>query len=169
MTPEQIQSQSWEIVRSYLATATRAQWHLFAARANYDSNAAAFQWLIDNPETDRATVLLLYWNLGAAWYVQFACEQDALHPPTFALLRLIEQRYDAGYYQNADIWFDPRHSDGAGPGDYPDIPVITPIPDLMLHAVNGKDYVEVDCDPEGFDEGLPLAVVDALYALHEPD
>lgn len=40
------QQQEWDIVRRYLEQATPAQWHLFAARSNYDGNDQPLRWLI---------------------------------------------------------------------------------------------------------------------------
>jgi hypothetical protein len=160
------EAQAWEIVRTWLAAATPAQWHLFAARSNYDGNAQALQWLIDRPDLDRATALLIYWNLGAAWFVQYASAEASSNEDTYRLLRQIEERYDAGFYEHGDIWFDPRHSDGGHPDDYPEVPVRRPVPPAMLLPVNGNEYVEVNDDPEGFDDGLPMDVVEALFALY---
>jgi len=170
MTAEEIESKSWEIVRSYLETASPAQWHIFAAKSNYDGNGQALRWLIDNPKTDRGTVLMIYWNLGAGWYVQFSSENecDAEHQrSTYRLLRLIEQRYFSNYHTHANIWFDPHHSEGARPDEYSEISVKRPIPEIMLQPVNGSEYVEIESNPDGYDDGLPIAVVEALYALHD--
>jgi hypothetical protein len=170
MTSKEIEAQSWKLVRSYLETASPAQWHIFAARSNYDDNEQALRWLIDNSKTDLSTVLMIYWNLGAAWYVQFSSEEECAaeyQKRKYRLLRLIEQRYNSSYYANSEIWFDPNHSDGARPDEYPDIPVKRPIPEIMLQPVNGSEYVDVKSDPDGYDEGLPIPIVEALYALYD--
>lgn len=117
MNEEQLEQQEWDIVRNYLVRASKTQRHIFAARANYDGNDAAFRWLIDSRETDQATALLLYWNLGAAWYVQFDSKEASSNPDTYQLLRLIEQRYAAGFYKTASIYFDPHQGSGARPDD----------------------------------------------------
>ena len=113
----------------------------------------------------RCTALLIYWYLGAAWHVQFTSAEQALSPETFDLLRLIEERYAAGFYEAGNIWFDPHTSEGGRPDDYPKAPVVRPVPAIMLEPVNGSELVELD--PEGFDEGVPLSVAVALYALFE--
>ncbi len=164
---EQIEQQAWEMVREYLQGATKAQRHIFAARANYDDNAEAFRWLIDSPETDQATALLLYWNLGAAWYVQFDSAEAAGDPDTYQVLRLIEQRYASGFYETASIYFDPYQGSGARPNEYPDIPVKVAIPAIMLRPSSGSEHVNVEGDPEGYDEGLPFPIAEAVYALYE--
>jgi len=45
-------------------------------RSNNDGNARVLRWLADRPETDRAAILAMYWNLGADWLIQFAAETD---------------------------------------------------------------------------------------------
>lgn len=165
MTDDSIEAKSWALVQAYLSSASPEQWHLYAARSNYDGNTRALQWLVDRPELDAATARLVYWYLGAAWYVQYADLADARDETTWRLLRSIEERVEAGFYRDGGIWFDPHYSGGGGPGDYPDVPVRRPIPAFMLTAV-GTELVEVESDPDGFDEGLPIEVVEALDALH---
>lgn len=162
-----IEARAWNLVHTYLADASPAAWHVFAARSNYDGNQQALRWLLDQPTLDRSTALLIYWYLGAAWHVQFTSADQALSPETFTLLRLIEERYAAGFYEAGNIWFDPHTSEGGRPDDYPGVAVARPVPALMLEPVNGSELVEVSEDPEGFDEGLPLSVAVALYALFE--
>lgn len=153
------------LVQAYLAGASPAAWHVFAARSNYDGNLQALQWLVDQPTLDRGTALLIYWYLGAGWHVQFTSAEQALSPETFKLLRLIEERFAAGFYIAGNIWFDPHTSEGGRPDDYPNVPVVRPVPVIMLAPVNGSEFV--DLDPEGFDDGLPMDVAVALYALFE--
>jgi len=155
------------IVLRYLARATPAQWHVFAARSNYDGNRYALQWLADNPRLTRATALLMYWALGAGWHAQFADEDevDSWALPTHRLIRSIEARYLAGFYADGDIYFDP--DDGpVPPGDYADtVERRRPIPAAMLAIVPGSDWVDLDDD--AYDEGLPMDVAEEIEALFE--
>lgn len=160
-----IETRVQAIVQAYLADASPAAWHVFAARSNYDGNLQALRWLVDQPTLDRGTALLIYWYLGAGWHVQFTSAEQALSPETFLLLRLIEERYAAGFYNTGHIWFDPHTSEGGRPDDYPKVAVVRPVPTIMLEPVNGSEFVELD--PEGFDDGLPMAVAVAIYALFE--
>lgn len=169
MDDSEIEHKVWVIVRTWLEGATPEQWHRFAARSNYDGNGRALRWLLDNCNIDRATALLIYWNLGAAWFVQYANESDlgdaSYQLDTFRLAREVERRYADGYYADHGIWFDPHDFEGAGPNDYPDVPVVRPVPALMLQPTNGREYV--DLDEEGYDEGLPFDVVDRISALYD--
>ena len=160
------QQQEWDNVRRDLEQATPAQWHLFAARSNYDGNDQPLRWLIDNPNLDRATALLIYWYLGAGWYVQFESEQkmQSYERETFQQLKLLEQRYSEGYYACHNIWFDPLQSEGGRPDDYADLVVKRPIPDLMLIAVEGTEFVDLDDDQ--YDDGLPMDIAEQIFALY---
>ena len=118
MDDSEIEHKVWVIVRTWLEGATPEQWHRFAARSNYDGNGRALRWLLDNCNIDRATALLIYWNLGAAWFVQYANESDlgdaSYQLDTFRLAREVERRYADGYYADHGIWFDPHDFEGAG-------------------------------------------------------
>lgn len=156
------------ITLRYLERATPQQWHVFAARSNYDGNRYALEWLAGHPRLSRATALLMYWALGAGWHVQFVSEDevDGWALPAHRLIRSIETRYLGGYYADGTIYFDP--DDGpVPPGDYVGmVENRRPVPEAMLAIVPGSDWV--DLDDEGYDEGLPLAVAEEIAALFEP-
>lgn len=162
---ERIERAIQTIVLRHLERATPAQWHVYAARSNYDDNRDALEWLADNPRLPRATALLMYWALGAGWHVQFAGEDEvpgwALR--THRLIRTIEARYLAGFYADGTIYFDP--DDGpVPPGDYVGtVENRRPVPEAMLAVVSGSDWV--DLDDGAYDEGLPLAVAREIEAL----
>ncbi|SEJ02384.1 MULTISPECIES: DUF4274 domain-containing protein [unclassified Variovorax] len=166
MTDEERDQAIHELVLSYLESATPEQWHVYAARSNYDDNLPMLRWLVDNPKLDRGTALLIYWYLGAAWYVQYASEEDIedYQQEDFEVLKLIEQRYAEGFYAASRIWFAPEHSEGGGPGDYPDLPKLRPVPVLMLEEVGTEP---VDLDPEQYDDGIPFEVAEKIEALFD--
>jgi hypothetical protein len=164
---DRIEREVQAITLRYLERATPAQWHVYAARSNYDSNRFALQWLAENPQLTRATALLMYWALGAGWHVQFASEADvdSWALPAHRLIRSIEARFLAGFYAEGSIYFDPE--DGpVPPGDYVGMVQNTrPVPDAMLAIVPGSDWV--DLDDEAYDDGLPMDVLEQIEALFE--
>ncbi len=168
MNDAELEQKAWSIVKTYLSNATPEQWHIFSARSNYDDNRKALQWLIDNPKLDKATALLIYWYLGAGWYVQFASkdEMQSYEVKTFELLQTIEQRYQSDFYERSRIWFDPKFSEGGRPDDYAQLPVKRPVPDIMLQPTVGEDYVDLD-NLEDYDDGLPITVAEELFALYD--
>lgn len=158
----------WALLGPYLANATPEQRHRFVARSNYDGNHHALAWLAAQPDLDQATALMMYWSLGAAWFVQYA-DAAAVRDherDTHDLLRSIEQRYLHGFYADHGLSFDPWHWEGAGPGDYLELPVRTPVPPAMLLAVEGTIHVDPfdEVGDAHYDEGVPLALAGELQA-----
>lgn len=66
-----------QIIIAHLAQASPAGQFCFVQRSNYGGNARVLRWLADRPETDRAAILAMYWNLGADWLMQFAAGAGA--------------------------------------------------------------------------------------------
>lgn len=85
MTEELLEQKEWEMILGFLETATPEELHVYGASSNYDGNSAGISWLIDNPKIDKATALLVYWYLGAAWYVQYANEDEAVAEASYNL------------------------------------------------------------------------------------
>ena len=54
-----------QTIIAHLAQASPAGQLCFVQRSNNDGNARVLRWLADRPETDRAAILAMYWNLGA--------------------------------------------------------------------------------------------------------
>lgn len=159
--------QIWTIIRGYLEAATPMAWHVYADGSNYSDNRPGLLWLLDQPSLELATALTIYWNLGAAWYVAFETVEQADNAETFELLRLIEHRVQAGFYQGRSLWFDPMQSESAKPDDYPDQPVNRPVPVAMLQVVGGTEYYDRDVVQAEYEEGLPVAVAERIYALFD--
>ena len=145
-----------QFLRDYLRSATPEQRHTFVRRANYDTGEALVRFVLDDPTTDRASALAAYWILGAGYYCRYTSADEVPEPdrPTWELLRLIEERYAAGYWADHGIGFDPTDDDEIdwteGEGDDPEP---YPVPDVMLRPVPGELV-----DDEDTEDGLPLDV-----------
>lgn len=162
---DEIEQKEKQLVLDYLNSASPEQRHIFVARSNYDDNLWAIQHLIDDSLLDSGTALMAFWYLGAAWFVQFADESEAsFGKGRYRLVRLIEERYLSGFYVNQNIWYDPMHSGGPTPDEYPDLPIKRAIHERMLEATKGE--VNVDVFDADYDDGLPLALAEEIFALH---
>lgn len=160
-----------QIIVAHLAQASPAEQFCFVQRSNYDDNARALRWLADRPETDRAAILAMYWNLGADWLMQFAAEADVpdYERASWQFCRLLEARYTSGFYPHAAVYFNPYETDGAYPFEYDNITRQRETPPAMLETIAGEQHVDVDADFPDYDEGLPLAVAEAVWALYDED
>jgi hypothetical protein len=156
-------------VRSHLEQATPAQWHIYAARSNYDDNDGHIRWLIDNPLLDRGTAVLLYWYLGAAYHCNHAGEKDVpeFQRAGYALLRLLEGRILENFYVNSNIYFDPADSEGGSPSEIVASQVRREIPSDLIEPSPGKEWVDVN--PDGYDDGLPSELAEKIHALFQDD
>lgn len=169
MDDQQLDQQIRSIIFEHLQAPTTStwDWHAYADGSNYTDNQPGLKWLLDQPRLELATALTIYWNLGAAWYVAFETVEQADNPETFALLRLIEDRVQSGFYQGHTIWFDPRQSQSARPDDYPEQPVNRPVPAAMLQIAEGTEYFDRDEQTQEYDDGLPYEVSQRIHDLFD--
>lgn len=141
---DSLEDKTVEIARSFLAGATPQQKHLYAAFSNYDGNPVLLRALADNPDTDRATALLIYWYAGARSY---SYAED--------LIQAIEDRYRHDFYSDHGIGFDPYNDELHGAVEsWPNEFDLEAVPATMLLAVPGI----VPDVPGDLEEGLPLGV-----------
>ena len=160
-----------QLFTAHLAQASPAGQFCFVQRSNYDDNAHALRWLAERPETDRAAMLAMYWNLGADYLMQYAEAADApaYEQASWQFCRLLEARYCGGFYPHAAVYFNPHETDGAYPFEYDGITRRREAPPAMLATVAGAQRVDVDADFPDYDDGLPPAVAVAVWALYDED
>lgn len=176
MTPDEYDRASRALLQDYLLQATPAQRHIYVARRNYDDSPELLAWLAGCSELDRATALLMYWSLGAAWFTQYASDGEVPEHErdAYVIVRSIEQRYLAGFYADHGLAFDPCNWPGPSVGDHPGLVVRRAVPDALLAAVVGARAVDpfAEVIDETFDDGLPLDVaaqLQDLAAAMQPD
>lgn len=169
MTPDEFDRASRALLQDYLLKASPEQRHIYVARRNYDDSPELLAWLADRSELDRATALMMYWALGAAWFTQYAADGDVPEHEreAHAIVRRIEQRYIDGFYAGRGLAFDPGNWPGPSMGNYPGLVMRRNVPDAMRVAVVGEQA----CDPFAeavdtvFDDGLPLALAAQLHDM----
>lgn len=158
-------AQAESLILDYLRKASPRERHLYVARSNYDDNASALRLIADDPATDRATALMMFWALGARYLAQYA---DGSEVPDgqrirYALVRTLESRFLSGFYASG-IYFDPSEGP-VPPDDYAELPLRSPIPEAMYAVVEGQDWVDLE-DP-GYDEGLPAPLARTIWHLFD--
>ncbi len=168
MNEQDYAAATWVLLHAHLAQATPEQRHIYVARSNYDDNEPALAWLADQPDLDRATALMMYWQLGAGWHMQFA-DLDAVPDyarSTHQLIHRVQQRFLEGFYADHGLRFDPYQWDGAGPREHSAAELQRAVPQ-MLQAIEGPHTVDPfdQSYAEDYDDGLPIALVETLFAL----
>lgn len=151
-----------DVVIEYLTERPQPYWLAYVLHSNYNVNDSVIDWLIRQPQCDKAVALALYWHLGAGFYVQFSDRESvpshALH--SYDLVKYIESRYLQDGFVTNEIAFDPSGRFD----DYADEIVVVPVPEEMKQPLLGH-LVDEDALTEGWDGGLPPEVWTRLKEL----
>jgi len=143
-----------EVLLSIVPNLSAKTWHQMVMEWNWDAYSSFLEWLIENPQTDKATVLMIYWK------------SEPRYSKGTELIEKIEKYYPSDYYQASAFAFDPKDDLGE------DWTVILsdahnrPIPAVMLEKLEGKSLPA----PEDFIEGMPPEIdrlFQELYDVYE--
>ena len=161
ITSEQYRQMMDELVIEFLKTASIEERHQLVSEWNYRSQGGINiqRWIANDPNTDKATALMLYWKrLPAPWYLKTYANRDEVHwteLDDFDLMEKIENFYLSGLYQNHSFAFDPSSNGGNDGIDWTIKPswieAKREIPAIMFEKLMGR---EVPCSKD-FDEGVP--------------
>ena len=156
----------WKIILDHLENANAEQRHVYVAYSNYDDNERGIRFLADCPELSTGTAVMMFWFLGADYLARMKPEElRSYQQDKWQLLQLIEQRVVSGFYKGDTIHFDPADSI-VRPGEYESMgPLVQPIAPQMYAVARGTDYVDLDEAAENYDDGLPMDVSSAVWAL----
>ncbi|SDD44759.1 DUF4274 domain-containing protein [Niabella drilacis] len=123
-------------------------WHQMMMDWNWDNYMSFIHWLIENPNTDKATILMIYWKSN---------------PGTdFSGKTLLEENYSKGYYSQQLFAFDPENDEGDDWTAYVSVESKKRIPPMMFQKFPGENVPY----PEKFIEGMPenlFAEIENLY------
>ena len=173
ITDEEFEKLYYELVIKFLKTATLEERHQLAIEWNHDDGYDVLNWIVDAKDTDKATILALYWMMEPEYNKQYKDKAHFLKgreyylTDDYDLLVKLEKLYVSGYYQEQNIAFDPSNDIYADGCDWtktdPDIVTVLEIPKVMFEKLEGKTVVLKD----GWLEGLPPSVDDELNKLRE--
>ena len=157
------EEQEWAILKEYLSSASPQELHHYAASSNYDGNLKALSLIVQNPQLEKGTALLVYWYLGADYFARVEDIPDYARE-RYEVTRDIQNRYSIGFYKNSNISFDPFEG-LLPPGEYESIGTIKrQILDVMYNPIVGSDGDDRDFDE--YDDGLPISVCEKINALY---
>lgn len=122
----------------FAADTSPAELHAFAKAWNWDGGTERMRDVIEHPNCDAGTALLVYWYASPQFYSVFASRDDVPEwaRDTYDLIVDIEGRYLRGAYKTTAIAYDPK-ADGMIAGDIKD-PILRPIPARMYVPVKGR-------------------------------
>lgn len=139
---------------------------------NFDNGKEVLQWIAEQPDTDKGTILLLYWYMNPGFFKQYQDRQDCIDQghdyllEDYDLISTIERNYLSGFYQNQVYSFDPKADPYNSSYDWTkenaDVKCKVAIPDEMFIALTGEVI-----DPPSWQEGIPSELEPIMDKLCE--
>jgi len=138
-------------------------WHQLAWNWNFDGGIEPLAWIINKPQCDKGTVLLIYWSIvPSLGDYKNIDEVDKHQKDAFSLIQDIQSKYIEGFYKNEKITFDPRDDRGINwEKDYNETKKRIEIPKDMYTATKGKKIQWIDIP-----EGIPDEVFEKTEKYH---
>jgi uncharacterized protein DUF4274 len=119
---------------------TSEEVHLYALSYNWDDGDESMRRLIDHPEIDAGTVLVIYWRANPQFFCQYATRDEV---PDWArscydLIKEIERRFIEGFYTRRNFHYDPKNDGGVDiTQEGRVIDIKQPIPEIMYAVTPG--------------------------------
>lgn len=174
ITEEQYDELFPAIIIHYLQNQTPEARQQLMLSWNFDNSHEVLQWIIDQPDSDKGTILYLYWYMQPGFQKRFTdraecATESSWYLDSFDLLATIEERYTSGFYQHQIYDFDPHYDcyqDGYNwTSELEPETMKREIPQAMFTALHGEIL-----EAEDWDEGVPAElypIMDRLYELLE--
>ncbi|MGC9358326.1 MAG: DUF4274 domain-containing protein [Anaerolineae bacterium] len=120
------------------------EYHYFAWHWNWDKGIKPLEWIIQQPDCDRGTALLIYWYASPTWYGQYRDRKEVRasggNLRHYDFIKEIERRVGEGFYTTQTIHFLPHNDSGYDwTAEHIDKPVKSPIPAYMLQPSPGVE------------------------------
>jgi hypothetical protein len=141
------------------ATSTPRDWHQTVITKNYGDvynggdGEWIFQWILDNPLTEKATVLMMYWMLGPRLVTK---KHNVVDSAEYKLVNGFHKQHNFGFNPSCD------HDEYDWVSEYQDEKKQRKIPEALKLAVTG----DMPQRSDEFEDGLPTAyaqmVIDIL-------
>ena len=160
---------SAELIIDYLKKHDPEARQMLALTWNFDNPKNVIQWIVEQPDTDKGTCLLLYWQMAPGFSKKFAnreeCEStDKWYLEDYNIIQTLEQNYTSGFYQEQRYAFNPQHDPYQEGYDWTeDLDTSTfkvPIPQEMFLALDG-----IVLDVPSWEEGIPEDLQPAMDRL----
>lgn len=161
---------SAELVIDFLKKNTPKERQLLALSWNFDNSKKVIQWIVDQHDTDRGTILYLYWYMAPVFYKENYADRKEYEAENswsledFDIIAAIEKNFLSGFYNEQLYAFNPTndfYSDGYNwTHGYDENKVKAKIPDEMFKALDGETL-----ENPGWEEGIPTALTEIMDKL----
>lgn len=157
-------------VLEYIKDKNPNLWHQMAMEWNWDSSSVFLNWLVDNPKTDKATALMIYWKSAPRYWKKFLDRNDVISKKEYGLadfefVEKVENNILNDFYQECNFEFDPKNDEQNydWTNDYADEITVRNIPEILFEKIKGQKVEE----PENFTEGMPPELYEMQDELYE--
>jgi len=166
---DEFEKLSTDLIIDFLKKNTPKERQLLAISWNFDNSKKVIQWLINQSDTDKGTILYLYWYMVPGFYKAFAdrneCEEKASWClEDYDIIDTIEKNWFSGFYTDQIYAFDPANDIYCGGYDwtakYNEKETKVKIPDVMFEALAGEIL-----DKPVWNEGIPADNSDIMDKL----
>ncbi|GAB1858743.1 hypothetical protein MHTCC0001_35830 [Flavobacteriaceae bacterium MHTCC 0001] len=166
-----LEDKIWE---DFLSKASQIEVCHSLITSNFDSNAYLMNWILTNPDVDKAIALTAYWMSEPYYYKQFLDRQNCLekeswHIEYFDYIEALEHNYCNGFYKISNLRCDPGNVEIDQETNWtqmnPNIKPVRKIPNQMFEKLKGKPIPPVDF--YAYTEGLPNNYYDKIDAIFE--
>ena len=160
---------SADLIIDFLSKNTPQERQLLAISWNFDNPKKVIQWIVNQPDTDRGTILYLYWHMSPTFCKNFSnrkeCEEnESWYLEDYDIINTIEKNWIADFYKNQVYAFNPSNDVYCGGYDctseYDKNKVKVKIPDEMFEILDGETLEK----PE-WEEGIPSDISDIMDKL----
>ena len=160
---------STDLIIDFLSKNTPQERQLLAISWNFDNPKKVIQWIVNQPDTDRGTILYLYWHMSPTFCKNFSnrkeCEEnESWYLEDYDIINNIEKNWIADFYKNQVYAFNPSNDVYCGGYDwtseYDKNKVKVKIPDEMFEILDGETLEK----PE-WEEGIPSDILDIMDKL----
>lgn len=169
---DEFEELSTKLIIDFLKKNTPKERQLLTISWNFDNSKKLIQWIVEQPDTDKGTILYLYWYMTPSFLKENCadrkeCEENyswALED--YDIISTIEKNYLSDFYNEHIYAFNPAndlYSDGYDwTKEYDESKAKVKIPDVMFKALEGETLEHPD-----WDEGIPTdlsEIMDKLYS-----
>ena len=162
ITWKQYQEISKQMIMEFLKNASLKERHNLVLGWNWDSGTDVLKWIANDPGTDKATALMLYWKSTPRYAKQYADRDEAIKNwawgiDNFDIVEEVEKLFVSDFYKNHQFAFDPTNDNGMNwTTEYLDKTIKREIPKVMFESLSGENVQYSESGEfEGWAEGVP--------------
>ena len=88
---------------NWLARQTPDVWHEAAPNLNWDNSERVLEWIISQPQCDRATAALIFWTANPLYYMRALASGAYRSDDSLRIVTTILRKWKAGFYTRAEL------------------------------------------------------------------